>query len=612
MSAKMCGMDSVSEPRVTPVTRSLATTVIVCTFDADADALHRSLASVFAGDIGNAETLILIGPTAQAPDLSRWPARCVRVVRTTGTTPGALRNDGVHAAAGEIVAWCDAGDQWTAHHLAPLQAALATEPRAGFVWSCWSAYDGGPEQTTREVSLDAPPISAIAHRRSAVLRAGGFDLTLPAFECADLCLRMTEDGSCALVDAAGGSIVGERAAGVPSVIQASRREILREESERATRRRQMEERIDRRRARGARFERGSWCDGRRLLAWRGSFSENDSFGVVTLGLTAALEPLGVTIQRVPLQAGRDDAIAATFAGSMALCTGFPLAPATMPNEIVLAYSVLEASRISSVAIREWDQTLTLLYMPCRHNTEACRAHGVETPTRTLHHGVDPLRFPFLDRSRQGDEPFTFGSFSSFSPRKGIDVLVRAFRDEFRQGEAVRLALHSTRQHPAIDGIAADPRITLSVGFLELPALHDFLQRLDAFVLPSRGEGFGLTGIEAMATGLPLIATNWSGPADYLAESDSYPLDYQLLDLGGQRINASRRWWGRWAEPSYEHLRQLLRHLYEHPDEARAAGRRASTRVHTCWTWERPARQLLADLDSIAAGMTPPEEPLHVH
>jgi glycosyltransferase involved in cell wall biosynthesis len=47
---------------------------------------------------------------------------------------------------------------------------------------------------------------------------------------------------------------------------------------------------------------------------------------------------------------------------------------------------------------------------------------------------------------------------------------------------------------------------------ELPLMN--LPRLytgaDAFVLPSRGEGWGRPHIEAMAMGLPTIATNWSG------------------------------------------------------------------------------------------------------
>lgn len=53
----------------------------------------------------------------------------------------------------------------------------------------------------------------------------------------------------------------------------------------------------------------------------------------------------------------------------------------------------------------------------------------------------------------------------------------------------------------------------------LPSLYD---RMDAVVIPSRGEGWGRPHVEAMAMGLPLIATNWSGPTEYSSPSPSLP------------------------------------------------------------------------------------------
>jgi glycosyltransferase involved in cell wall biosynthesis len=41
--------------------------------------------------------------------------------------------------------------------------------------------------------------------------------------------------------------------------------------------------------------------------------------------------------------------------------------------------------------------------------------------------------------------------------------------------------------------------------------------VDAFVLPSRGEGWGRPYMEAMSMGLPVIATNWSGPTEFVNE-----------------------------------------------------------------------------------------------
>src|SRR5439155_8208303 len=129
---------------------------------------------------------------------------------------------------------------------------------------------------------------------------------------------------------------------------------------------------------------------------------------------------------------------------------------------------------------------------------------------------------------------------------------------------VRLLLKAAKGAPAYE--ICDARVSLVSGYLPPEALLEFLGRMDAFVLPSRGEGFGLCGLEAMATGLPLVATNWSGPAEYLDPEDGFPLSYRLVDTLGLSSNGVR-YFGRWAEPDYEHLRHLLRWLYEHPDEA---------------------------------------------
>ena len=120
----------------------------------------------------------------------------------------------------------------------------------------------------------------------------------------------------------------------------------------------------------------------------------------------------------------------------------------------------------------------------------------------------------------------------------------------------------------------DPRIALHVGFWPPAQLLEFLQQLDACVLPSRGEGFGLCGLEAMATGFPTIATNWSGPVEYLDPSDSFPLAYRLVDAGGTESNMMR-YSGQWAEPDYAHALPLtldLRASCGSGRPARATGR----------------------------------------
>jgi len=69
------------------------------------------------------------------------------------------------------------------------------------------------------------------------------------------------------------------------------------------------------------------------------------------------------------------------------------------------------------------------------------------------------------------------------------------------------------------------------------ALRNLYAAADAFVLPTRGEGWGLPIAEAMAMALPVIATNWSGPTALLSTDNSYPLSRELTLLPGGQAEA---------------------------------------------------------------------------
>jgi len=346
------------------------------------------------------------------------------------------------------------------------------------------------------------------------------------------------------------------------------------------------------------FDPDTWKPGCRKLCWYSSLRPNEGHGSVGRQLLLALERQGVEITLAPT---RDQPPAGfeRFArplerrDRLGFYYHYWVMPSVLRCERIVNYSMWESTRVPAQHVEEINCSVAMQYVPCRQNLESFRECGVRVPTRVLHHGVDSNRFPYLPRCRR--DHFTFGTFGDLSRRKGIDVLVSAFRDEFRRDEPVRLLLKSST--PLRAG-AGDPRISTISGFLDQPRLLDLLRELDAFVLPSRGEGFGLCGLEAMATGLPVIATAWSGPAEYLDPADSFPLDYRLVEAGGVESNHVR-YHGLWAEPDVEHLRHLMRWLFDHPTTAAERGKLAAQRVRTAWGWDRVARQVCEDLDQLA-------------
>jgi len=199
-------------------------------------------------------------------------------------------------------------------------------------------------------------------------------------------------------------------------------------------------------------------------------------------------------------------------------------------------------------------------------------------------------------------PFVFLSNFKWEQRKGWDLLLRAYWAEFSSEAKGRVLLRIKTYLPSwepgprdldewLDTFAAEqgvqraelPTVVLLQGE-DMPraTLRNLYAAADAFVLPTRGEGWGLPIAEAMAMALPVIATNWSGPTALLSADNSFPLPPARMLPGGQ------------AEPSVPELRRAMRTVLEQPGEAAARGARAREDMARWYTpsavaglaWER--------------------------
>jgi glycosyltransferase involved in cell wall biosynthesis len=122
------------------------------------------------------------------------------------------------------------------------------------------------------------------------------------------------------------------------------------------------------------------------------------------------------------------------------------------------------------------------------------------------------------RDRAG---FTFYAQAHLSPRKGLDILIRAFARRFRGEPAVRLVIGGEgpirdELEALADSTGVQPQVRF-LGAIPRDAVREAMWAANCFVLPSHAENFGVVLIEALSTGLPVISTRCGGPEDIVTD-----------------------------------------------------------------------------------------------
>lgn len=119
--------------------------------------------------------------------------------------------------------------------------------------------------------------------------------------------------------------------------------------------------------------------------------------------------------------------------------------------------------------------------------------------------------------RDSNSGFTFLAVGALVPIKRHDVLIRSFAKAFSTTEGV--SLHIGGGGPRLSALEAEARRAglqdriRFLGVLTRDQVREQMWHADAFVLSSRVETFGQALAEALATGLPVIATRCGGPED---------------------------------------------------------------------------------------------------
>jgi glycosyltransferase involved in cell wall biosynthesis len=215
------------------------------------------------------------------------------------------------------------------------------------------------------------------------------------------------------------------------------------------------------------------------------------------------------------------------------------------------------------------------------------AHRILVPSmytaRTFPAHLQPklLLAPLLGRAQpkgriqlERNTPFTVGVLGGNPVRKGYLYLLEAWR-RLNLPDA-RLLIRSSSDFSAYPKLAELLRETPNVELIEyVPNIAEFYARCDLFILPSMDDGFGMALFEAMANGVPAIATRNCGASELLTSG----IDGLVIDAG-----------------SVEQMAEAIETMYRNEPRRQAvalAGQATVERISGATLYEDALCQLLA-------------------
>ncbi len=187
--------------------------------------------------------------------------------------------------------------------------------------------------------------------------------------------------------------------------------------------------------------------------------------------------------------------------------------------------------------------------------------------RTIHNGVDAGQFTSCESPARAELglreklPVVGTVCRLDEPKKGLSTLLEAMADMSASTGSDSCQLLIVGDGPARSGLhALSRKLGIAPWVRFAGERHDVarvLSLMDVFVLPSRHEGFGIAILEAMAAGLPVVATNVGGIPEIVVDGET-----GLLVPPGDA-------------PA---LANAIRYLLTHPAQAEAFGARGRRRA----------------------------------
>jgi len=234
-------------------------------------------------------------------------------------------------------------------------------------------------------------------------------------------------------------------------------------------------------------------------------------------------------------------------------TGAPLIWAKKRPSVVAIHDVLPFS-YDKKDLTPMDRVRVMLYMrnfksiekadaiivasECARNEAIERTRIPEEKIHAVHYGIDARMLKPTPKKDTGK--IRIGYIGGLDGRKNVTLLVECFKKISRKNKDVELHLAGTGRNFAKFKEMRVPNMFLH-GDVKYQDVSSFLNSLDVFVFPTLGEGFGLPVCEAMACGVPVVASNLTtmpeivGDAGILSEPNVKEMSDSIEKMVADRL-----------------------------------------------------------------------------
>jgi hypothetical protein len=226
------------------------------------------------------------------------------------------------------------------------------------------------------------------------------------------------------------------------------------------------------------------------------------------------------------------------------------------------------------------KTADEIWAPCNLVRDVCLASGFRGPIKILPTPQRNWKIDFsgkIELPNISDNTFKFYSIFQWHTRKGWKELLTSYFTEFKKEDDVVLILkvnsiHGTNGNRLIHEDILNlknslnqtyyPPIFLIDSFIspeQIYALHEYA---DCYVSPHHGEGWGMPIHDAIFAKKHLIITKYGGITEFLDQNSANIIEHTMGPVKDMEWNAAYNSGQNWAYPSMDHLKFLMRDVYE--------------------------------------------------